>query len=562
MVKYIEIKDRFIIINKIGNGTYGEVYHVISKYNIKNITEKKDYALKISLITDYDIIDSATLKELSQLSKFDHKNIIKVHDIFLGCYEYRNYVCILMDLGISTIRKYGLHNVVTQEKKNIFKFVLEGLNYIHTAGYCHGDLSLSNIIYDYTGNIQIIDFGFSNRLYRNFDETLPPTFVARPIEFICKEGYHNDYTKVDSWSLGCVLYYLMTNTLLFTDKSTPDAINEIIKKCGHVDKKLIGELEIKSDIEIYNLYLTNMNIPYDMKGLLAHMLQYDYTKRLNITSIYNIYNNITPDNKQSIISNIEKHDNIKNDVPLINPLKIVTFILKYIKSNNLEDEVLFLTLTNMHRIKYNDKIMRNANNDYVIISIIMFWLVNKIISVETLEFDDIKKITDEYKVGTFGDNYNINIREIHQLLCIELNWNIDQHTSYNNIINIPTEYHQYYKIIYFVMITNSEFYKYDESIKSITIYKILQMYFKFDILTLQEFIKNCSNNYSDINEVDKCYEHFGIVLHNILNNDTYIDVYIDVYNCLLNYMNDNCINDSELWLNKVNMLTNRTLITT
>jgi len=48
--------------------------------------------------------------------------------------------------------------------RNLFKQLLEGLNYMHKAGYAHRDLKPKNLLFDSNYNLKIADFGFSSPL--------------------------------------------------------------------------------------------------------------------------------------------------------------------------------------------------------------------------------------------------------------------------------------------------------------------------------------------------------------------------------------------------------------
>lgn len=56
------------------------------------------------------------------------------------------------------------HNARLQESLTIISQLVEGVHYIHKAGFVHRDLTRSNIFFD-ENNIQIGDFGLGNKVY-------------------------------------------------------------------------------------------------------------------------------------------------------------------------------------------------------------------------------------------------------------------------------------------------------------------------------------------------------------------------------------------------------------
>ncbi|MGA2570689.1 MAG: serine/threonine-protein kinase [Terracidiphilus sp.] len=110
----------------------------------------------------------------------------------------------------------------------IAKQVLDALGYIHANGVVHRDLKPENIMVDDRDNIKLIDFGIagdsaSRRLtYANFTATLgTPNYIA-PEQVKGKRGDG----RTDIFSMGVILYEMLTGQLPFTGPTPLAAMND------------------------------------------------------------------------------------------------------------------------------------------------------------------------------------------------------------------------------------------------------------------------------------------------------------------------------------------------
>ncbi len=106
--------------------------------------------------------------------------------------------------------------------------VLEALDYIHANGVVHRDLKPENIMVDENDNIKLIDFGIASdssarRLtYANFTATLGTPNYISPEQVKGKRGDG----RSDIYSMGVILYEMLTGKLPFTGPSPMAAMND------------------------------------------------------------------------------------------------------------------------------------------------------------------------------------------------------------------------------------------------------------------------------------------------------------------------------------------------
>lgn len=212
----------YLLKEEIGFGAFSTVKMAIHD------TTNKQYACKI--ITKTRIIKAKMAErfesEVRILQKFNHPDIVHLYDLYQDSLNYY-LICELFPFG--TLYDFVVQNrkVVGQAAKYIFKQIVLTLDYIHKQGIAHRDVKPDNILINpATLQIKFIDFGLS----AHFQEgTLMNTICGSPnyASPECISGKPYDGFKSDIWSLGVVLYMLVTGTIPWTKKVLPQLLSEI-----------------------------------------------------------------------------------------------------------------------------------------------------------------------------------------------------------------------------------------------------------------------------------------------------------------------------------------------
>ena len=221
VTNFLKIEDLYEFKEKIGEGHFGTVKRCIEKKS------GEEYAVKImnkNKIKPQDL--DLVIKERNYLCLIKHPNIVSLIQDF----EDENCLYFVMeyfkggDLG-----KY-LYKVKDNKEKNleriagkIIKIIAQGVQYLNQFGIVHRDLKPENIVFGKENeikSIKIIDLGVCITLpYGKMSSEAIGTLA-----YIAPEMYsHKDYSyKVDVWSIGILLYYLVTGGILPFDDEKND----------------------------------------------------------------------------------------------------------------------------------------------------------------------------------------------------------------------------------------------------------------------------------------------------------------------------------------------------
>lgn len=191
--------------------------------------------------------EKRVLQEIQLLRKLDHRNVVKLLEVFEN--ESAIYLVMeYMDRGdLYTLLKGQKKGRLSEiQTKPLFFQILRGLEYIHSQGVLHRDIKLDNILLDQGMNLKICDFGISRTIVANHrmtEQSGTPAFMAP--EIIAGGGYEGFGSDV--WSLGVVLYCLLTGTLPFRGNSAPELNQNILKGTFNHEIKVSEEAKLLLD---------------------------------------------------------------------------------------------------------------------------------------------------------------------------------------------------------------------------------------------------------------------------------------------------------------------------
>lgn len=208
------------ILEKLGQGGFGVVYLAEQQQPVR-----RQVALKVVRpgMDSHEVI-ARFEAERQALALMDHPGIAKIFDA--GTTEAgRPYFAMEYVQGVPLNDYCDRNQLDTRERLELFIQVCDAVQHAHFTGILHRDLKPSNILVmlqDGKPRAKVIDFGIAKALHQPLTEqtlhTQQGQLIGTP-EYMSPEqaemsGLNVD-TRTDVYSLGVVLYQLLTGTLPF-----------------------------------------------------------------------------------------------------------------------------------------------------------------------------------------------------------------------------------------------------------------------------------------------------------------------------------------------------------
>ncbi len=208
---------RYNLIELVGQGGMATVYKAFDP------TQERYVAVKIlSPVWDpYNDFDICLRREANIVVQLRHEHIVPVE--YFG--EEDGFTYAVMPYHPSGTLADRLNNrpLTITEAAHIIAHVANALDYAHGRGVVHLDIKPSNILIDENGNASLTDFGLAQIYSTSFN--LAGSAVIGTPAYMSPEQARGEKVdhKSDQYSLGVILYLLVTNRLPFPGK-TPKAV--------------------------------------------------------------------------------------------------------------------------------------------------------------------------------------------------------------------------------------------------------------------------------------------------------------------------------------------------
>ncbi|XP_052790409.1 serine/threonine kinase-like domain-containing protein STKLD1 isoform X2 [Mya arenaria] len=218
--------ENYTIKEQIGKGGQATV-HIVERQ-----LDNKQFVLKKVECFDESEANKA-FKEAEALRDLQHVYVSGYNEFFV-LWEKQDssvYICILMDYypegTLDTmLEKYRQKNGVIQEQQVKFWLgqIVEALVYVHKKKIIHRDLRPTNIFMTEDGTLCVGDFGVDTIMG---DAVTCTRATAASMNYMAPEAATEGYTeKSDVWSLGCVLFELVT-AWMYSRKDAIDKLQEV-----------------------------------------------------------------------------------------------------------------------------------------------------------------------------------------------------------------------------------------------------------------------------------------------------------------------------------------------
>ncbi len=216
---------RYEILEELGRGAMGVVYKAYDPF-IERFVAIKTIDLQVLSETERAEYQARFYHEAKAAGHLSHPNIVTIYD--LG--ESGDMAYIAMEL----MEGRDLQEIIQSKRRllvtdalNIAIQVAAGLYYAHQRGVVHGDIKPSNIMILGDNHVKIADFGIAKMVSKEATQANAvygtPPFMS-PEQFL---GKAID-ARSDIFSLGVVLYYMLTERLPFPEEDINLLMNQIV----------------------------------------------------------------------------------------------------------------------------------------------------------------------------------------------------------------------------------------------------------------------------------------------------------------------------------------------
>jgi eukaryotic-like serine/threonine-protein kinase len=258
------IADRYLVLARIGEGGMGRVYLA------EHVKMTRQCAIKVmnpSLVTDPDSLQRFA-REASNAARILHPNVAAVFDYG----EADKIVYLVMEY----VDGDALSTVIARDGAldprraiDIARQIADGLSAAHELGIVHRDLKPDNVILSHTRGgkevAKVVDFGIAKAIAESPQDALTRSgLVIGTPEYMSPEQLLGDPVddRADIYSLGCILYQMLTGTQAFT----ADTREQMIRRRLHETPPHVRDFDPA--------------LPRRLDTLIVHMLARSPTDRL------------------------------------------------------------------------------------------------------------------------------------------------------------------------------------------------------------------------------------------------------------------------------------------
>ena len=228
----------FTIVATLGAGGMGEVYRA------RDTKLNREVAIKVlpeAYAGDPERV-ARFHREAQAVAQLNHPNIAAIYDFADAPPAVKFLVLELVD-GDTLADRLRRGPLAVEEALRITAQILEALEVAHERGICHRDLKPANVKLTADGAVKVLDFGLAKFLQNtaatnnltnsptlSLGGTIPGVILGTAAYMSPEQakGLEADH-RSDLFSVGCVLYELLTGRQAFEGETTSDILAAVLK---------------------------------------------------------------------------------------------------------------------------------------------------------------------------------------------------------------------------------------------------------------------------------------------------------------------------------------------
>jgi WD40 repeat protein len=246
------------LLDELGRGGMGVVYKA------RQIALNRVVALKMILAGSYagSRERERFRLEAEAVARLQHPNIVQVHEV--GEHDGRPYFSLEFCAGGSLTRKLAAGPLPPREAAIVAENLARGMAVAHARGVIHRDLKPANVLLAADGTPKVADFGLAKLLDSDSRQTATDAVMGTPCYMSPEQaagGSRDVGPTSDVYSLGAVLYEMLTGQVPFRGASVPET------------------LELVRSQEPVSVRRHQPHVPRDLETVCLKCLQKDPTSR-------------------------------------------------------------------------------------------------------------------------------------------------------------------------------------------------------------------------------------------------------------------------------------------
>jgi ribosomal protein S6 kinase alpha-5 len=239
----------------------------------RRLSDDKEFAVKI---VSQKFAHHA-LREIRILELVNpHENIVSITEALSDQLHY--YIVLELLQGGELLQRLRRMNTFTEcQASSIMAQLVSAVTHIHSKGVVHRDLKPENILFESdaaNAKLRLVDFGFARLLPNSFEALNTPCYTlafAAPEVLEMDDELPQYNQQCDLWSLGVILFTMLSGKVPFHAKSTTESANEIIAR--------IRQAEFSFEDRVWDF------VSDTAKDLINGLLTVDPKKRLSLAQL-------------------------------------------------------------------------------------------------------------------------------------------------------------------------------------------------------------------------------------------------------------------------------------
>jgi hypothetical protein len=248
----------YTLLEEIGRGGMGVVYRAIQ--------ESLGRTVALKMLLRSDLASQADLarfhSEAEAAARLDHPAIVPIFEV--GEHDGHPFYSMRFIEGTTLAKRLAQGDIAPREGARLLAKVADAIQAAHARGVLHRDLKPSNILLDASGEPHVSDFGLAKRLEADQSVTHTGAILGTPC-YMSPEQAAGSRGEVgpasDVWSLGAILYQMLTGRPPFQASSPMDTLLAVLENDPPVPRSI--DRQVDRDLEM--IALKSLQKPQELR---------------------------------------------------------------------------------------------------------------------------------------------------------------------------------------------------------------------------------------------------------------------------------------------------------